>query len=296
MTAAISEGFQIVLRKPQGQVETVAIHCNRVLAGSGAHCEVRLPMEHAGVEHVELTVADGRIHARARAFDPPPTVNGTPFVQTYLEPGGWIGVGPFQIVATPIVLEDGAPAVARAKQGIRPSVAFSALLAAAIVGLGLAKAHGSARPAGPPEAPPLWAAPASSCPQALAPQALALAHQRQVLAETKRERRAFKVGEGGAAVASFETAATCYAAAGAPDDATAMSQAGATLRARVAEEYHAHQVRLEHALLVEDSPSALREVRALRAFTQNVSGPYADWLSDLDRRLQLEAAAKEHAS
>jgi hypothetical protein len=292
--AGMSEGFEIVLRGPEQQTEKLTVQCNRLIVGSGAHCEVRLPMEHSSVEHVELTIAGGRVHARARSFEPPPTISGSPFVQAYLEPDVWIGVGPFQILVTPIsVLGTSQPP--RPKRGTRTPFWFSVVIAAfALVAISFAKRGAAVTPGRSIEAPALWSAPVSSCPQTAPQQALAVARQRQTLAESKRERRSFQVRDGVAAVPLFETAAACYSSGGDADGAAAMSQAAAALRARVAEDYHAHQIRLDHTLLVQDSAAALHEVKVLRAFTEAVGGPYAAWLSDMDRKLQLELP-KEHA-
>jgi hypothetical protein len=153
--------------------------------------------------------------------------------------------------------------------------------------------HGAAPAPQAAVAPALWSAPATSCPQAAPPQALALAAERETVAEGKRERRPFHVQDGVAAVTLFETASACFAAGGNADAAAASARSAKDLRAKVQEDYHAHQVRLEHALLVNDSVVAQREVKVLRAFTETASGPYVVWLSNLDRQLQLEAS-QEH--
>jgi len=295
MSFEMSEGFEISVRGPEGRTEKLSVHCNRLVIGSGAHCEVRLPVGRAAVEHVELTVANGRVRARACAFDPAPTIGGSPFVEAFVEPGMAVGVGPFQIVALPRA-RAGASDESKAKFGVRKPLGVAVVFAAlALLGVSVA-ARGSADAAGTPiEAPPLWGAPVASCPQAAASQALALAHERQTLAEGKRERRPFQVRDGVVAVPLFETASACYAAGGDPALATAASQAATDLRSKVQGDYHAHQVRLEHALFVHDLPTATREVKVLRAFTDGIGGPYTAWLSDLDRRLQLELA-KEHTT
>ncbi len=293
MSQETLEGFEISILYPEGRTEKLTIYCNRVVIGSGAHCEVRLPVERAAVEHVELTVANGRVHARARAFDPAPTIGGSPFVEGVVEPEMSIGVGAFQIYATPTARADGGEGPPKKLAARKPFVVVVAFAAIALLGVSVA-ARGSGDAVGTPiEAPPLWGAPVATCPQTAAPQALALAHERQTLAEGKRERRPFSVRDGVVAVPFFETAAACYSAGGDPALATAATQAATDLRGKVQGDYHAHQVRLEHALLVHDSPTAQREVKVLRAFTDGIGGVYTAWLSDLDRRLQLELA-KEH--
>jgi hypothetical protein len=256
---------------------------------------VRLPVEHAAVEHVELTAVDGRLHARARAFDPAPTLGGAPFVQSYVEPGVWIGVGAYQILATPVA-EEGTAAQRRRRGSARaPFVAVVAIAAALLLAAAFSRqgTGGDGRAAAEP--PPLWGPPVTTCAQTGAGPALAYARERATLAEGKRERRPFQVRDGVVAVSLFEVASACYAAAGEAERAAATGRDAADLRARVQADYHAHQVRLEHAIFVGDRPTAAHEVKVLRAFTEGTAGAYTAWLSNMDRRLQLELS-KEHTS
>jgi hypothetical protein len=294
MAQGTSEGFEIAIRGPSGPMPALTVQHNRVVIGSGAHCEVQLPVEHAAVEHVELTIVGGRVYARARVFDPAPTIGGSPFVQTFVEPGVPIGLGPFRIVATPIAVN-----ATGAKSGTTSAMKSPAAIGLVFLTLVLVAAsvlkHGPGAPPAIAAAPPLWNAPVAVCPQEAPGQALALAAEREIVAEGKRERRPFHVQDGVAAVSLFETAAACFGAGGNAEASEAAAKAAKVLRAKVEEDYHAHQVRLEHALFVSDSVVAAREVKVLRAFTEAASGPYVEWLSNLDRRLQLEAS-KEHPS
>jgi hypothetical protein len=116
------------------------------------------------------------------------------------------------------------------------------------------------------------------------------------MAEAKRERRPFHVQDGVAAVPLFETASACFRAAGQAAAAGDLASAASTLRTKVNEDYRAHQVRLEHALTVNDLATAQKEVQVLRAFTEGKVGPYVVWLSNLDRKLQLIRGRKQGAS
>jgi hypothetical protein len=294
MPQSSSEGFEIAIRGPAGAMPPLTVQHNRVVIGSGAHCEVQLPVEHAAVEHVELTIMGGRVYARARVFDPAPTIGGSPFVQTFVEPGVAIGLGPFRIVATPIAVNGVGEGRGKASAARSPVAIGLVLLTVLLLAAGVLKRGGGDPPA-VAAAPALWSAPLTACPQTAPAQALALAAEREAVAEGKRERRPFHVQDGVAAVTLFETAAACFGVGGNGDASAASAHAAQVLRAKVQEDYHAHQVRLEHALLVNDAVVAQREVKVLRAFTEAASGPYVDWLSNLDRRLQLEAS-KEHPS
>src|SRR5262245_10272253 len=85
-------------RLPTGQVEELRIEGERVLIGSGAHCEIRLPQADARVEHVLVELAAAGIFARALDFEPPPTINNIPFTVAPLTPGSILGIGGTQIL------------------------------------------------------------------------------------------------------------------------------------------------------------------------------------------------------
>ena len=105
-------------------------------------------------------------------------------------------------------------------------------------------------------------------------------------ADAKRERFRFAIHEGVAAVDLLERAASCYRAGRQPERAAEVAELSAHLRARVSESYRGHQLRLDHALAVDEVDTALREVRILRAMTPAATGAWPDWLSTLDRTLQ----------
>jgi hypothetical protein len=283
----LQQGFKIVIRKPNGLEEEISAHCEKVLLGSGAHCEVRLPVEQAAVEHVELTISNGRIYARARSFEPAPTIGGSPFVQGFIEPGVEIGIGQLRII--PALAEQVGPT--KAEQA-RASSSHARLIGMGVVGVllilvaGQAARKGNGGVGAGGTAPPLWSATAAVCPQSAPAQALAFAEERRRTAEGKRERRPFHVQDGVAAVPLFDVAAACYGVGGDAGLQAASAQAASELRTKVNEDYHAHQVRLEHALNVKDMATARHEVTALRSFTDGLTGPYISWLSDLERALK----------
>lgn len=279
-------GFKIVVRKPAGGEDSFSAQCDKILVGSGAHCEVRLPADACAVEHVELTIDNGRVYARARAFEPAPTIGGSPFVQGFVDPGVEIGIGTLRILAS--VSEGGSgPAAtgdaAKKKGGTARLAMLGGIGALLLVIMNQGAGGASSAAAAGLAAPPLWGAPIAACPQNVPAQAEALAEERMHIAQGKRERRPFHVQDGVAAVPLFELASACFTAAGNAPMAAGARQAAAELRARVNEDYHAHQVRLEHALNVKDTPTVLHEATALRALTDGISGPYVGWLADVQR-------------
>ena len=56
-------------RLPTGQIEQLSIESERVLIGSGAHCEIRLPLAEARVEHVLIELGPAGVHVAHLAID-----------------------------------------------------------------------------------------------------------------------------------------------------------------------------------------------------------------------------------
>jgi len=136
--------------------------------------------------------------------------------------------------------------------------------------------------------PPLWETAPPPCPQKSRDQALAVARDKKVVAEGKRERSPFEIRDGVAAVPLFSTASECFKVAGEGQIAADMQRSGDALKVLMEEAYRAHRMRLEHALDVKDLRTAQREVRILLDMLQGRTGPYLVWLSNLDRQLKIK--------
>src|SRR5262245_46563570 len=95
-------------RLPTGQVEQILIESERVLIGSGAHCDIRLPLAEARVEHVLIDLGAAGVFAQALDFEPPPTINNVPFTVAPLPQGAVLGIGGTQVYVE--LLESGAGA------------------------------------------------------------------------------------------------------------------------------------------------------------------------------------------
>jgi hypothetical protein len=281
--------FQI--RLPSGQVDQLSMEAERVLIGSGAHCEIRLPVDQARVEHVLIELGAAGIFVRALNFDPPPTINNVPFQQAPLPPGAVLGVGGCQILVE--LTEGVAGTVAGAKKKTSP-IMFIAM--AIIVPAGLymlfAEEPEETQKASPKQAPELWAAPVVSCPYT-AGQALAFAREKMAVADAKRERRPFHVQDGVQAVPTYEAAAVCFRAGGDNGSGVLAEESAKFLRRDITDDFRTRRVRLDHALTTEDFVSAQKEVRVLLQFCEGKSGDYVTWLSTLDRKLKLKNGAKK---
>ncbi len=276
-----------------GRVEELTAESPNVLVGTGSHCEIRLPIGQGSVEHVLVQATPAGLRARARAFDPPPTIDGVEFTQAPVPPDGEIVIGKTRIrVSTLSDVEADLP-TAGGKGPRNPRLyAYVVFGVAACLLMVVAKRRGKASLAEPAKVPGLWGAPAGACPQSTPDEALATARARVDLARSKRERSPFHPEDGVAAVPLYQVAAACFRAAGDADDADdASAEAGAIERA-LGEDFREHRVRLQRAMAQKEWPRAEHEAQVLSTFLANAPGEYADWLAALRRKLLLQNSEK----
>lgn len=284
--------FQIRLHT--GQVEQLNVEAERVLIGSGAHCEIRLPIDQARSEHVLVELGPAGVFARALAFDPPPTINNIPFQQAPLAPGAALGVGGCQILVelTEQVPVEGATKKQQKKSSPLLLIAMLVMIPALGYTFFFDDANDTGQAPPPRQIPELWDKPVTTCPQTDREQALAVARERIALADAKRERRPFHVQDGVQAVPIYETVAACFRFGGDTASANLAEESAKFLRHDIMDDFRTRRVRLEHSLSVEDYVSAQKEVRILLQFTEGKSGEYVQWLSNLDHTLKLKLGAK----
>jgi len=289
------DALSLSIHHPNGRKEEVLIEAPEALIGSGAHCDVRLPPEHARFEHVVVRSGPAGLYATAKTMAAAPKLNGVEFMETRLDGESILDVGGVRITIAPAVAETRAQTDKTAKKTISP-----ATLVIAVLGIGAAGAMYMSKPraenamAQPSVVPDLFGAPAT-CPQSSAPQAAAVAESKLTLASAKRERSPFHVQDGVSAVSLYQTAASCFRAAAKNAEAADAEREGNALRARLIEDFRVQRVRLERALTIEDWKSAKRQVRVLLAYTEQTPGEYATWLSILERKLRTaeDKAKKE---
>lgn len=283
--------FQIRLHT--GQIEQLSIEAERVLVGSGAHCEIRLPLDQARVEHALIELGPAGIFARALSFEPPPTINNVPFQQAPLPPGAILGVGGCQIY---VELVEGAAGAGPGGAKKKSPISMIALFILIPVGAYMLLAdddEGATTTPSPRAVPELWAAAAAGCPYTDRGQALAFAREKMAIADAKRERRPFHVQDGVQAVPTYEAAAACFRSGGDAPSAVLAEESAKFLRRDITDDFRTRRVRLDHALAIEDYVSAQKEVRVLLQFTEGKSGDYVTWLSNLDRKLKLKVGTKK---
>jgi len=282
-------GLEFRLRYPDGRTEQLVVDSDRVLIGSGAHCEIRLPAADAQVEHVLVSSTGGGVYAQARALHPPPTINGSSFTQAPLLPDSILAVGSVEILVHVVEVEGNANVIKKKKESTSPLTYVLAIVAIPL-SLYILFDDPPDQTGGdmPTEIPSLWAAAAPACPPAASDQVESLANSKRIAAEGKRERSPFHVQDGVAAVPLFQTAAACFTKAEQVEAAKAMQEAAQKLQKSLEEDYRAHQMRLEHAISVRDLNTAQKEVKALLAMLEGQNGPYVVWLSNLDRRIAIK--------
>jgi hypothetical protein len=282
--------FQVRLHT--GQVDQLSMEAERALVGSGAHCEIRLPVDQARVEHVLIELGPAGIFARALNFDPPPTINNIPFQQAPLPPGAVLGVGGCQILVE--VAEGAVGTAAGPKKKTSPMmyIAMAIIVPVGMYSILADDPNEGAPRASPKQAPELWQGQVTSCPYT-GGQALAFAREKMALADAKRERRPFHVQDGVQAVPTYEAASVCFRAGGDAQSATLAEESAKFLRRDITDDFRTRRVRLDHALAIEDYVSAQKEVRVLLQFCEGKSGDYVTWLSNLERKLKLKVGTKK---
>jgi hypothetical protein len=148
-----------------------------------------------------------------------------------------------------------------------------------------------------PNAPALWQTRAKAeCPHTSSTAALAFANEQLAIAKGKHERAPFHFEDGVAAVDLFEVSATCFERGSEPVAAKEARDAAAQLRAQMAEEFHAHRVRLERALAEEDFSGARVEIKLLLDLLRGRKDEYVTFLSNLDRKLELKFSKSKEES
>lgn len=275
------------IRYETGKTERVEVEGDRILLGSGAHCDIRLAPEVAAWEHVVLTAEGEGMVARLIARGANATIDGASFREVRLVDGSRIRIGEAQLVYRLSTTARGG------KRKRAPS--FALLLAVLFVpALLFVAAHARSNDSfGPPDKVP---APlgevATQCPAETREQALALAREKDASAQAKRQRWKFHTKDGVEAVVLFEVAAACHAAGGDAEGATSSGLLARAMRAGVLQEFQVYRVRLERALERNDPRVALAQIKYLRdmLFTRDIDDEYVRWLTIMQRKLEARVS------
>lgn len=273
-----------------GKVETVVIDDDRVLVGSGAHCDIRLAPEIGAFEHLVLTAEESGFVARVIAKGGRATVDGAPFRTVVMTDGAMLAIGDVRLVYRECVAVDRFAGGARKKKS-----RFLALFAAVFVPLAtfVALHSGNAAAFGPPSnVPSPLAEPLKACPAETREQAAALAREKEIVAQAKRQRWKFYTRDGVEAVMLFEVASACHTAAGNVEGAKASALLATAMRAGVLQEFQVYRVRLERAIERNDARVALAQIHFLRdmLYSRDIEDDYVRWLTIMQRKLEAKAS------
>lgn len=273
-----------------GRVESVHVDSERVLVGSAAHCEIRLPSDLCAPEHLVFEVIGDAIRFEERAYDPPVTLNGKPVSQSSVQPDSVIGIGGTLIRVSQTEITKDANIHRKKEQNKGAAVRMGAMaIVGVIVGVFALRGSDEAGSA-PATVPALWGASVEACPVTSSDQARAMAIEKRIVADGKRERHPFYIAEGVESVVLYETVSACFRFAGDAKLADELRALSSDLRTQVEGEYRVHRLRLEHALAVGDTTTSAREVGTLRSLMAGKQGPYVEWLNAIARKLNSEKA------
>jgi hypothetical protein len=271
-----------VVQEPRRPDQVIEVHANRVLLGSGAHCDIKLPLEAAAWEHVVVTQEDGSVVARVVPTDMTAVFDGEARREAHLQAGSTVKIDTVMIMLRDITSTE--PKKARTNP-LRSMVMIVGGLVAAAAILILKNASAGGTPP-PPRAPDPIGHEQASCPEKQG--ALPLAHQKLALARSKKERFRFYPRDGVDAVAYYETAAACFEVAKEHARAESALDEARGVQASVRDDFHASRVRLERALVRKDARNALAQVKFQRELLQGGvdADAYITWLALLQSKLE----------
>ena len=278
-----------VVQEPRRAELVIEVLADRILLGSGAHCDIKLPLEGAAWEHVVVTQEGGSVVARVVPNDMTAVFDGEARREAHLVAGSSM-----KIDAVVVFLRDITSTEVKKKR-VSPLRTFVMVVgglaaAAAIFVLRSASANGTP-PA--PRAPDPIGHETAVCPEKQG--ALPLAHQKLALARTKRERFRFYPRDGVDAVAHYEAAAACFEAAKDHARGEGTLEEAKSLQTAVRDDFHASRVRLERALVRKDARTALAQVKFQRELLQGSADAdaYVTWLAVLQSKLEVIVAREQ---
>jgi hypothetical protein len=287
--------IQFDIRHPNGQREAIVVEGERAIVGSGAHCDVRLPIDQAAYEHVLIEVIGGSVRAEAKAAHPPATINNMPLEASAVAPDSVLGVGRVSLFVAFVSDATVGPQVAGApqKKESKPAVQLG-LIAAFGVAAFVMLQNDEVKIAEPPsETPVLFTEASPPCPRTDPIQAVAFGQEQMDLAHGKRERMPFSVSDGVVAVDLYGTAESCFKRGGAETDAADAADARRTLKEHLSNDFRARRMRLDYTLRVKDYELARNDVGVLLAMTQSKKGPYVEWLTTTQKQLPAPVKRKK---
>lgn len=272
---------------PDGRTESLVAEAGRVLVGSAAHCEIRLPAGLFAGEQLSVRVEPDAAEVEVLGDSPEIWCNGRPIRHLRITELTTLELGDLKLRVIPQRLFDtGRSSPTRSQNAVRLAALLAVLLLPALGYVGWQSSRATTDTSA--RAPSLWAGRRGVCSVQEAGQAELLAMDRERAAAGKRERHPFHASEGVEAVLLYEAAAACFSLAGLAERAAYMTENADALRADIDHDYRTRQLRLAYSLATRDYGTSRHELRILRTLTAGMSGRYVEWLATLARKLEAE--------
>lgn len=277
------EEIRFEVRHPDGRRERLVVQAARATIGAGAHCDVRLAIDQAAVEHVVVEVVDDGLRFQGIATTPHATIDGVPLGVRVVPQWGLLKVGDTQIHAAR------APREAAAKQGTSRATMLvrvgCALAVPAVLAMFLVAKKGG-KEGKPIELPALFAVGHVECPRVESSEARVVGDDQRSIGDAARERSPFEPREAITAVKAYAVAAACYRLANDQDAATEVEVASRELEEATLLDARARRLRLERSLAMKDIELANSDVVVLKRLTEGYQGPFVAWLGGVERQIK----------
>lgn len=278
-------GLRVLITQEQRAVADVMVHASSVLVGSGGHCDVRLGPDLLALEQLRLSVEDRQVWAVALARSPAVLLGGRPFSSGSVGPSDALSIG--RLLIQVVAWHEEVAESSGHKRFVPLVLLLTALTALAVVGALSRRAPSQAALPEPPASPFVAGTPPPSCPEVTRAAAGVAGGDLWREAVDHRERSPFYPRDGLDAVRAFDAAAACFDGAGNRAFAEEARVQATALRAQLDKSFHVHHVRLTHSINQRDFETSRVEVSILRGFLAGREHPYAAWLDNMDRWLQV---------
>lgn len=278
-----------------GEVSSFEAMSERMLVGSGSHCDVRLRPEEADDEELVIEVREGAIYGRAVAQRGAVLLGGVRFDEGYLALGAVLTLGELSL-GVGLRSEDKRTGSKRGDGATRTTLIRALLLAGIAIG-GYKLIDPQTRTGVLDQvvaAAPLFAHTGpGECNVEDSREAAFQAQRWNIEASLRQERAPFYARDGVASVELYRSAEACFRKAGLDGDAERAGRTLRKLRADLEDEFHVRQVRLERFLGMKKHDHAQQEIYVLQSFVHHQDGPYVQWLAAVQRELNARFARAE---
>jgi len=278
--------IELQLQREGRHPELICFDSERVLIGSEAYCDVRLPNDEAAPEQLLLEVQGSTLRVTALSASRPLTIDGRRAARGAVASGSVLGLGKLTIQ---VWLDRGVPTAAAGGTLRRRLSVAAVAVAVGTLGL-LALLAGESKRRDPAVPPGLWAAGAIACPATQPREALAITLEKETLADAKAQRQPFIAKDGVDAVRLYRVAAECARTAGASEAHATLASTADSLQSAIDADYRVRRLRLDYSLKIGDKRTAGREASMLRELLRGREDAYTRWLAALDSKLHATDA------